>query len=103
MRANSEGLKQDLHKSIDNLKKLGNEVRGDLRDAGADARKQWKHYLEPQLANVETLARSVAAASYDAVTRTAAAFRTFQASIKTKTTKRTLPRQRRRTPAKRIH
>lgn len=101
MRANSDVLKKDLHKSIDDLKTLGNEIRGDLRDAGADARKQWKHFLEPQLANVEKLAKSVAAASHEAVARTAAAFSAFQASIRTP--RSNLPRQRRRSPAKRAH
>ncbi len=92
---NSEMLKQDLRKSISDLNKLGKEIRGDLRAAGADARKQWKHFLEPQLANVERLAKDVAAASHDAVARTAAAFSAFQSSIRT--TKQAAPCQPRRT------
>jgi hypothetical protein len=75
-------LKQDLRKKLDGLKKLGAEVRDDLRTAGADARRQWKRFFEPQIANVEKLARDVGAASHDAVTRTSAAFSAFQASVK---------------------
>ena len=63
MSTNSEAFKQDLRKSIADMNKLGRAIRGDLRSAGADARKQWKHDFEPQLANVEKLARDVAAAS----------------------------------------
>ncbi len=106
MPATTEVLKKDLRKSIVDLKKLGSEIRGDLRAAGADARKQWKHFLEPQLANVEKLAKNIGAASHEAVARTAAAFSAFQASIKTtnKTTKKSAPRQRRRSvAAKRAH
>jgi hypothetical protein len=102
MSANSEVLKHDLRKSVDDLKKLGNEIRGDLRAAGVDARKQWKHFLEPQLVNVEKLAKDIGAASRDVVARTAAAFSAFQTSIKT--TKKTAPRRHRRSvPAKRTH
>jgi hypothetical protein len=102
MPANSEVLKQDLRKSIADLKKLGNEIRGDLRAAGADAREQWKHFLEPQLASVEKLAKEMRAASHDAVARAAAAFGAFQAS--NRTTKNTAPRRRRRSvPAKRAN
>jgi hypothetical protein len=102
MAGNTEVLKQDLRKSITDLKKLGSEIRGELRAAGADARKQWKQFLEPQLANVEKLAKNISAASHDAVARTAAAFGAFKASIKT--TKKSAPRKRRRSvPAKRAH
>ena len=102
MPVNPEALKQDLRKSIGNLKKLGKEIRGDLRAAGADARKQWESLIEPQLANVEKLAKDIGAASQQAVARTAAAFTAFQASIKA--TKKTSPRRRRAAPtSKRAH
>jgi hypothetical protein len=102
MPVNSDVLKQDLRKNIANLKKLGTEIRGDLRTAGADARKQWKRFFEPQVANVEKLAKDVGAASHDAIARTAAAFSAFHGSIKA--TKKTAPRQARRTVrAKRAH
>jgi hypothetical protein len=97
MPVNSDVLKQDLRKSINDLKKLGSEIRGDLRAAGADARKQWKHFLEPQLANVERLAKDVQAASHDAVARTSAALSAFRSSLKT--AKKNAPRGR----AKRSH
>jgi hypothetical protein len=101
MAANSELLMQDLRKSIDHLKKLGAEIRVDVRSAGADARKQWKHFLEPQIANVEKLAKDIGAVTHDAVARTAAAFSAFQTSLKT--TKSAPRRQRRSTPARRVH
>lgn len=103
MALQSEVLKQDLRKSIGNLKKLGKEIRGDVRAAGADARKQWKSFLEPQLANVEKLAKELGAASHAAVVRTAAAFTAFQASLKT--AKKSAPARRRRgaPAAKRAH
>ena len=97
MRANPEVFKNDLRKSIGDLKKLGTEIRGDLRAASKDARKQWKSFLEPQLANVEKLAKDIGALSQDAVSRTAKAFSAFQASIKSP--KKAAPRQRRRTAA----
>ena len=102
MAANADVLKQDLRKSIDRLKKLGTEIRGDVRSAGADARRQWKHFLEPQLANVEKLVKDIGAVSHDAVARTAAAFSTFQASIKPVKKIGARP-SRRRIPAKRAH
>jgi hypothetical protein len=82
MRVNSGALKQDLRKSIVELKKLGKEIRGDLRAAGADARKQWESLIEPQLANVEKLAKDIGEVSQQAVARTASAFTAFHASIK---------------------
>ena len=82
MNLNPKVLKQDLRKSINDLKKLGGEIRGDLRNAGADARKQWKHFVEPQLASVEKLAKDVQTASHDAVARTTAAFHAFRSSLK---------------------
>src|SRR5581483_9855906 len=100
MAANSELLRQDLRKSIDHLKQLGAEIRVEVRSAGADARKQWKHFLEPQIANVEKLAKDIGAVTHDAVARTAAAFNAFQSSLKTKSAPR---RRRRSTSAKRVH
>jgi hypothetical protein len=100
MSTNSASFKQDLRKSIAELNKLGRTIRGDLRSAGADARRQWKHYLEPQLAHVEKLATDMAAASQAAVARTAAAFGNFQASIEG-TAKKSVPRKARRSVAKR--
>lgn len=103
MPVTSGDLKQDLRKSIGELKKLGREIRGDLRAAGADARKQWEGLIEPQLANVEKLAKDIGAASQQAVARTAAAFTAFQASIKSPK-KSAAPRRRRAAPAsKRAH
>lgn len=97
MPVNSGALKQDLRKSIGELKKLGKEIRGDLRAAGADARKQWESLIEPQLANVEKLAKDIGAASQQAVARTAKAFTTFQASLKAP--KKSAAPRRRRAPA----
>ena len=68
-----------------------------MRDASADARKQWKSFLEPQIANVEKLAKDIGALSQDAVARTAAAFGAFQASLKAP--KKSAPRRRRRAAA----
>ena len=82
MNLSPDVLKHDLRTSIDDLKKLGSGIRSDLRTKGADARKQWKHFLEPQLASVEKLARDVQAASHDAVARTSAAFNAFRSSLK---------------------
>jgi hypothetical protein len=96
-------LPAEDHMGIDELKKLGSEIREDLRHTGADARKQWKHVLEPQLAHVETLAKDVSTASHNLVARTAAAFRAFQASIKSSGKISPPPRRRRRAPAKRTH
>ncbi len=81
MNLSPDVLKQDLRKSIDELKKLGSGIRADLRTAGVDARKQWKHFLEPQIAGVEKLARDVQRASHDAVARTSAAFNAFRSSL----------------------
>lgn len=81
MNLSPDVLKQDLRKSIDELKKLGSGIRADLRTAGEDARKQWKHFLEPQIAGVEKLARDVQRASHDAVARTSAAFHAFRSSL----------------------
>ncbi len=82
MNLSPDVLKHDLRKSIEDLKKLGSGIRSDLRTKGADARRQWKHFLEPQLASVEKLARDVQAASHDAVARTSAAFNVFRASLR---------------------
>lgn len=102
MAANTEVVKQDLRKSIANLKKLGNEVRADLRTAGADARKQWKKFFQPQVANVEKLAKEIGEASHEAVARTSAAFAAFHASVKHS---RKIPAAKaaRRTAVKRTH
>jgi hypothetical protein len=89
--------------SIDDLKKLGSEIREDLRHKGADAREQWKRALEPRLARVEALAKDVSTASKHAASRTAAAFRAFQASIKSSAAIDPPARRRRRAPAKRTH
>ena len=102
MAANTE-MKQDLRKSIANLKKLGGEVRNDLRTASADARKQWKRFFQPQVANVEKLAREIGEASHAAVARTSAAFAAFQASVKGTRKAPAAPKARRSTPAKRAH
>lgn len=102
MATNSEVMKQELRKSIADLKKLGSEVREDLRTAGADARRQWKRFFQPQVANVEKLAREIGEASHDAVARTSAAFAAFQASVK-RAKKAPAPKARRSTPAKRAH
>ncbi len=102
MPVHAEPLKRDLRKSIAGLKKLGTEIRGDLRAASADARKQWKSVFEPQIANVEKLAKEIGAVSHDVVARTVAAFSAFQASIKAspaKPPKKIAPRRPRRRAA----
>lgn len=101
MPANPEVMKQDLRKSIADLKKLGCEVRDDLRTAGIDARRQWKRFFQPQVANVEKLAREIGEASHDAVARTSAAFKAFQASVKS--TRKTVTARARRGATKRAH
>ena len=96
MPANTEPLKREFRKGVTDLKKLGAEIRGDLRTASSDARKQWKRFLEPQLKTVEKLARDITVLSQDAVSRTARAFGKFQASLKEprKSAPRSRPRRR---------
>lgn len=106
MRANHDGLKQDLHQGIDDLKTLSKVIRRDLRAARSDARRQWRHFVEPQLANLDRLTQEISAASRDAVKRTGIALNAFQASIKsasvngTTTSTNTRRKPRRGAPAK---
>jgi hypothetical protein len=81
MAANTEPVKSDLQKALDDLRKLGEEIRRDLQAAGEDARRRWKERLEPQLAGAEKLVREVSGASREALARTTAAFREFKQSL----------------------
>ena len=49
MAAKTEPLKSDLQKSVDGLRKLGEEIRQEVQVAGADAKKRWKEFFDPQL------------------------------------------------------
>lgn len=100
MAIQTDAWKQEVRRSLDHLKKLGVEIRSDLKVAGEDARKEWKHLLEPQLVSVEKLAKELGAASHDAIARTAAALDAFQRSLKP-AKKGTAKARRRTLPAKR--
>jgi hypothetical protein len=82
MATNTEPLKSDLQKSVEDLRKLGEEIRKEVQVAGADAKKRWKEFLEPQLQSAGKFAQEVSGASRDALNRTTAAFKEFRDSLK---------------------
>jgi hypothetical protein len=80
--ANTEPLKNDLQKSVDDLRKLGDEIRKEVQVASADAKKRWTEFFEPQLQSAGKFAHEVSGASREALNRTTAAFKEFKESLK---------------------
>ena len=79
-----EQTKADLRKGIEDLRKLGEDIRKELQAAGADAKRRWKELFEPQLHSAEKLMHEVSGASREALNRTTAAFKEFRESLKKK-------------------
>ena len=56
-------LKVDLRRTVAALRRLAFQIQHELREAGTQARKHWKEFLEPQLAKSEKLVRELVEAS----------------------------------------
>jgi hypothetical protein len=74
-------LKKELHKSLDLLRTLRDEVRVNLHLAGMDAKAEWAK-LEPHLADVEKRAGQLGDAARTAVDDAVKRLSSFRASLK---------------------
>jgi len=74
-------LKSELKKSAALLRKLGDEVRGQIHLSGMDAKDAWRK-LEPRVESaLERAAKDVSDASREAVADVTAAVRKFRESM----------------------
>jgi hypothetical protein len=83
LKETSSELKKHIENTVMLVKTLRDEIRLDVHLAGMETRDEWK-WLESRYAEVEVLAHRITDASKERLEELVAAFRRFQASLKTK-------------------
>ncbi len=74
-------LKNEVHKNLERLQTLRDEVRVKLHLAGMEAKDRWNE-LEPHLADAERTAQQIGEVSRDALAQAVEKLEAFRASLK---------------------
>jgi F0F1-type ATP synthase membrane subunit b/b' len=77
----ADEIRQQLHKSFEELKTLRDDIRVRVHLASMEAKKQWNENLEPRFSEAEKHVRDAGASARETLAEIVKSFKTFSATL----------------------